>query len=266
MGIITISRGSYSRGTKIAAKLAEKLGYECISREILLEASKDFNVPQVKLTHAIEDAPSFLDRFKHGKKKYVTFIKKSFLEHIQRDNVLYHGLAGHYFTQGLPNVLKIRIHANLEYRINVIMKRENVPAVQAAQMIQKIDAERSRWSTYLYGIDTESPELYDIILRIDCIGVDEAVEALCEIATRPCFQSTPESMSNIKDMFLAESAYSAIINNFPEANVKCRDGIVMVSLESSLSAEEKVSKKIQKLVKNIDGIKEVRTFVIPFDV
>ena len=45
MGIITISRGSYNRGKEIAQKLSEKLGYECISREILLKASEDFNVP-----------------------------------------------------------------------------------------------------------------------------------------------------------------------------------------------------------------------------
>ncbi|MBW2573755.1 MAG: cytidylate kinase family protein, partial [Deltaproteobacteria bacterium] len=44
MGVITISRGSYSKGKEIAEKLAEKLDYDCISREILLQASKQFNV------------------------------------------------------------------------------------------------------------------------------------------------------------------------------------------------------------------------------
>ena len=38
MAIITISRGWYHRGREVAEKLAAKLGYECISREILLEA------------------------------------------------------------------------------------------------------------------------------------------------------------------------------------------------------------------------------------
>ena len=265
MGIITISRGSYSRGKEIAQKLSEKMGYECISREVLLEASKDFNIPEVKLIHAIEDAPSFLDRFKHGKKKYVAFIRKAFLEHIQRDNIIYHGLAGHYFTKGLPNVLKVRIHANYEYRIHVIMKRENVSEEKAVQILQKIDAERSKWSMFLYGLDTASPELYDIILRIDCIGINEAVDALYTIAKRPCFQSTPESLNNVKDMYLAASAYSVIMNKFPDANVKCKDGKVMVSIESSLAVEEKVAKKIKNMVKNIDGIKEVKTFVIPFE-
>ena len=98
MGIITISRGSYSKGKEIAEKLAEKLGYKCISREILLKASKDFDVPEVKLLQAIQDAPSVLDRLKHGKKKYIAFIRKAFLESIQSDNVIYHGLAGQFFT------------------------------------------------------------------------------------------------------------------------------------------------------------------------
>jgi len=47
MGIITISRGSYSKGKDIAEKLSYKLNYECFSRDILLEASAHFNIPEV---------------------------------------------------------------------------------------------------------------------------------------------------------------------------------------------------------------------------
>ena len=45
MAIITISRGSYFRGKEVAEKLAQKLGYACISREILLEASAGIQYP-----------------------------------------------------------------------------------------------------------------------------------------------------------------------------------------------------------------------------
>lgn len=81
MGLITISRGSYSRGKETAEKLAHKLGYECISRDILLEASAHFNIPEVKRVRAIHDAPSFFDRFQHGKEKYILFIREALLEH-----------------------------------------------------------------------------------------------------------------------------------------------------------------------------------------
>jgi len=63
MGIITVARGSYSHGQEIAEKVAQKLGYDCISREVILEASKEFNIPEIKLTQAFEDAPSILPIF-----------------------------------------------------------------------------------------------------------------------------------------------------------------------------------------------------------
>jgi hypothetical protein len=113
MPIITISRGSYSRGKEVAEKLAQKLGYKCISRDILLEASEQFNIPEIKLIRAIHDAPSVLERFTHGKERYVAYIRSTLLKHVQKDNVVYHGLAGHYFLLGISHVIKVRIMADL---------------------------------------------------------------------------------------------------------------------------------------------------------
>jgi cytidylate kinase len=255
MGIITISRGSYSRGKEIAERLSQKLGYQCISREILLKASRDFNVPEVKLLQAIQDAPSVLDRLKHGKKKYIAFIRKAFLEQIQKDNIIYHGLAGQFFTSDLPNILKVRITADFNFRIKVVMKRENVSEEKARQILTKIDEERTKWSMFLYGIDTKAPELYDIILHIDTITVNDAVDILYNYAKLPCFQTTVDSQKKLKDMLIAAKAYSVIVKKFPEANVKCKDGVVLISVESSLSVEKVLAKKFSKLLKDIEGVK-----------
>jgi cytidylate kinase len=209
MGIITISRGSYSRGKEIAQKLAQKLGYECISREILLKASKDFNIPEVKLLHAIQDAPSIFDRLKEGKGKYTAFIREAFLEYVQKDNVVYHGFAGHFFTKDIPNILKVRIIANLDYRIKVVMDRENISEEKARQLIYNIDVERRKWSMYLYGIDTNASELYDLVLHIDNLGVDDAIDFIYDVAKCPCFQTTSESQKKLKEMLVAAKAYSS---------------------------------------------------------
>ena len=265
MGIITISRGSYSRGMEIAEKLAERLGYECVSREILLKASEDFNIPEVALTQAIQNAPSFLDHLKHGKKKYIAFIRKTFLEYLQRDNIDYHGMAGHFFTTGLSNVFKVRITADLEYRIKVVMKRENVSQEEAKKLLEDLDEARRKWSMYLYGIDTKAAELYDVILHVDCIRVDGAVDILYNITKRPCFQTSPESQKKLKDMLVAARAYAMIVDKFPDANVKCMNGVVLVSVESSLAVEKRLASKFSKLLKNIEGVKEVKTYVIPFE-
>ena len=130
MSIITISRGSYYRGREVAEKLAQKLGYECLSRDILLEASEEFNIPEIKLIRAIKDAPSILDRLTHQKEKYVAYIRSALLKHVQKDNVVYHGLFGHFFLQDIPHVLKVRIVADLEDRVADEVKREGISASQ----------------------------------------------------------------------------------------------------------------------------------------
>ena len=93
MAIITISRGSYSKGKEVAEKVCQRHGYSCASREVLVEASDHFNIPEIKLVSALHDAPSVLERFTYGKERYLTFFEAAFLERVQKDNVVYHGLA-----------------------------------------------------------------------------------------------------------------------------------------------------------------------------
>jgi cytidylate kinase len=267
MGIITLSRGSYSKGKEIAEKLSQRLNYECVSREILLETSNQFNIDEVKLVRAIHDAPSIFDRFKHGKEKYVLFFREAFLRHIRKDNVVYHGLSGHFFCKGIPNVLKIRILSSLEARVKEEMRREHIPEKEARYVLKKDDEERRKWSMYLYGVDTNDPGLYDIVLHIDNLKVADAVDILTDVARRPCFQTTPESIGIINDFYLTAKVQEILFDRFHSAGVKCNRGIVSVTIETDLSLEQEISDRITRIVSDshIAGIKAVRVNVIPFE-
>lgn len=264
MSIITISRGSYSKGKEIAENLAKNLGYECISRDILLEASDHFNIPEIKLIRALHDAPSILNRFTYGKEMYVNFIREAFLEHIQKDNIIYHGLAGHFFIQGVPNILKVRIVANIENRVKEEMKRENIDEKKARYLLMKDDEERRKWSMNLYGVDTKDPYLYDIVLHIDNLRTKDAIDLLTDISKRPCFQLSPESKTMIHDLYLSAKAQSAIFGQIPSAKVKCKNGVLFVTIETDLTLEKEISDKAKIILKDLEGVKEVRVNIIPF--
>jgi len=200
MAIITISRGSYYRGREVAERLAAKLGYECISREILLEASQEFNIPEIKLVRAIQDAPKILQRLTHEKEKYVAFIRAALLKHVQRDNVVYHGLFGNFFLQGVPHVLKVRIVGDLEARVADEVEREGIPADKAREVILKDDQERRKWAYHLYGADTWDATYYDMVLHLKSITVDDAVSLIMHTLQFPSFQTTPESQEAIDNL------------------------------------------------------------------
>jgi hypothetical protein len=118
---------------------------------------------------------------------------------------------------------------------------------------------------YLYGIDTNSADLYDIVLHLDCLNVDSAVEILHNVSRSPCFRTTEESDRKLNDMLIEAKVYSIIVERYPDAKVKCKNGTVLISVESSLSAEKKIAKNFAKLIREIDGVKDVKTYVIPFE-
>jgi cytidylate kinase len=203
MALITISRGSYHRGREVAEKLAAKLGYECISREILLEASQEFNIPEMKLVRAIEDSPKILHRLTREKGKYVTYIRAALLKHAQNDNMVYHGLFGNFFLQDVPHVLKVRIVGDMDSRVAEEVERAGISASKARDILMRDDEERRKWALHLYGADTWDATFYDMVLHLKSISVDEAVSLIVHALQFPRFQSTPESRQVIDNLLEA---------------------------------------------------------------
>lgn len=202
MPIITISRGSYSHGMEVAKKLCARLGYVCVSREVILKASEHFNIPEIKLVRALHDAPSVLDRFVHGKERYVAYFREALLHYLLKDNIVYHGLAGHFFVPGISHAIKVRIIADIEDRIKVEKGRlHTISDEEALKTLEKDDEERRRWSRRLYGIDTSDPSLYDLVIHMSPMNTDDAVEIIVQAARQPCFQTTPESIKAMETLF-----------------------------------------------------------------
>jgi cytidylate kinase len=262
MSVITISRGSYSYGMAIAEKVAQRLNYECIARDVLLEASKEFNIPELKLFRAIKDAPSILDRFTYGKQKYVAYIQAALLNHLKRDNAVYHGFAGHFFVRGVSHVLKVRILADLEARIKLVMERDGISRKQALRFIKGLDAERRKWSQGLYGIDTEDASLYDLVIHIRKITVDDAADIICDTVGLKQFQTTPESQQAMDDLALAAEAKAVLIGMAPDVEVSAQKGVVYVETGAPPSTELALTQDIKKALKAVPGIRETQVRVL----
>src|SRR4030066_87062 len=258
MSCITISRGSYSYGKEIAEKVAVRLNYECVGRDALLEASETFNIPEIKLLEAIRDAPSVLGRFTYGKERYISYIQAALLNKMKKDNIVYHGLAGHFFLKNISHVLKVRIIADHEDRIAYMMKRESSLSRDAAQRrLKKIDEERIKWSQHLYGIDTRDPSLYDLVIHIKPITVEDAVDIICNTARLQHFQTTPESQQAMNDLVTAESVKAALVSFVPDVHVSCSQGKVQVSLHVSKYSTDSMTGEVEKIAKTIKGVDKI---------
>jgi cytidylate kinase len=258
MAVITISRGSYSRGKEIAEKVAARLGFECISRDLLLEVSKEHNIPELKLVHAIHDAPGILQRLNRKEEKYIAFIKSALLNHLKADNVVYHGLAGHFFVKDVPHALKVRVLADMEDRVQLEMERKGIDAEKARSILQKDDEERRKWSQRLYGIDTSDPSLYDLVVHIKQLTVDDAVDLICDCVSKEQFKTTPESQRMIEDLALSAAIHQALMDVGPNIKVCVDNKIAFIETEAAICAEEKFVEEIRQVAESFEAISDVR--------
>ena len=263
MAIITISRGSFSNGKNVAQRVARTLGYDCISREILLEASEHFNIPEIKLERALHDAPSILERFTYGKEHYLAYITAAFLERVQHNNVVYHGLAGQFFLQGVTHVLKVRILADIENRAALEMERESLTREQALERLCKDDEERRRWSMHLFGVDTWDPSLYDLVVHVHKLDVDDAANLICDCARLNQFKATSESQQILDDLTLAARVKAALMPDYPKTEVRATGGAVTVQARVNQTLEPALSDRIQAVAEQVRGVEEVHMHVVP---
>ena len=260
MSIITISRGSYSRGKEVAEKLALKLGYECISRDILLEASDEFNIPEIKLIRALHDPTSVLERFTHGKERYISYIYASLLQHVRKDNIVYHGLAGQFFLRDIPHALKVRVIADMQTRVNEEMIRENISAEKALYILHKDDEERRKWGLQVYGTDTWDSRLYDIVLHIGKLTVDDAVDILFDTVQKPNYQATAESLKIVEDLALSAKVKVNLVKIAPKIQVTADHGKIFISgIDDTLVAKNKT--QINTIAMQVEGVEEVIFYV-----
>ncbi len=263
MSIIAIGRASYSHGKEIAERVARELNYDCISKEIISLASQEYDIPENWLKKAVENTPTIRDRFSYGKKKYVAYIRAALLEYAAKDNLVYHGLAGQFLLEGIPNILKVLISATTEERLNLIMQRENVSKTEALKTIKKFDNERRKWTMYFHNQDPWDLSLYDLGLVIGRLSIDDAVDKILATVTLPSFQTTAESRRILANESLAARVKSDLMNFYADVEVSVEDHTVVVHIKRSMAQKEALTDDIRAILQEIPGVKEFRINVIP---
>jgi cytidylate kinase len=214
MAIITISRGSLSGGQRLAECVSDALGYRIISREDLVqEGARRYGVVEEHLQRALEQAPSFWDRFRVDRQIYRCVAQATLCSLIRDDDVVYHGHAGHLLLRDVTHVLRVRLIVPLRERIRYAMTSHGYSESEAEAFIRKRDEERVSWTRFLYGIEWGDPALYDITLNLERISMPAACQTLAALVEREEFLVTDEHRQRLDNLFLAAHVQAKLFLN-----------------------------------------------------
>jgi cytidylate kinase len=213
MQIVSISRGSNELGAEFARNLAGKLGYECISREDLLEEATRQRIPVGKIETAIVKPHVYSEHLALEMEHYKALATSILCEKALDHDIVYHGRTGHLLLPGVDNILRIRVVTSTENETTSAMSRLNLPRKKARQYIEAVEEDRRKWVKKFYNVDWDVLTLYDFVVSLDQVNASNAATAVCHMAQLPEFQSTPASINVLKDLQLAANARLALFRN-----------------------------------------------------
>ena len=233
MPVITISRGTFSGGKDLAECLAGRLGSPCLSREVIAEAAAQYGVSQEALGGALSQAPSFWQRFGRERDHYLAYIRAVLCQHARTGQLIYHGLGGHHLLAGIRHVIRVRVVADLSYRIRAAMAQRHMSSGQAETYINKVDEDRRKWTRFLYGVAWEDASNYDAVLNLEYLGVAGACEVVMRLTQLEPFQPTAESQAAMQNLALASLVTAALARDprTCDSDVRVRADAGSVTLE-----------------------------------
>lgn len=259
MAVITISRGSFSGGKMLAECLAEKLGYRCIDRDVIVEKAAAYGVSQEAVKDAIAKPPTFWDRFRHTRYTYLTLIQAALAEEVQRGGAVYHGNAGHLLLRGVSHVVRVRIIAPMSFRVAMLEDRLKINRSEAPGYIQKIDEDRRKWTQYLYGVEWSDASLYDIVVNLELLDIKAGCDIIAAVARQGCFAETPQSQAAMDDLVLASRVRANLVmspvTSGLEIDVVAHDGLVTV--RGKVSVGDQLT-DLQAIVRKVPGVRDVQ--------
>ena len=130
--------------------------------------------------------------------------------------------------------------------------------MKAFDNLKKDDVERRKWGMQLYGIDTSDSRLYDMVINIHKLQVEDAVEILCSALKSPFFESPDKTKKKIDDITLAAKIHSMMIDYSLIVEVKVDNGTAYLSnVGEVLRHDDMVRSRIEKLINGIEGIHKV---------
>lgn len=257
MYFITFSRKMGTNGSEIARRVAEQLGYAFYDTEAIEEAAKEMGF--LKDVQEIDEKPPplFLRFFSQNPEVHLDRLHSVIYELASRGNAVFLGRGGHILLRSFKCAFHIRVTSSLEKRIENLVGRGWLRQA-AIKAIHQSDHERGAFIKYAFKVDWDNPELYDIVLTMDNLTVDMAVNTVFHIAGSEEIKArSVDAMRSLEMMGLARRAEAALI----EAGLKYGPSISVLEPGriqlTGIVAVPLYKTKAEKILMEVKGIKSI---------
>ena len=183
--VITISREAGSGGRPLAERLAARLQFELVDRQILDLLVQNTGARERMIASLDEHARSGIDMWVEGiltgryidRSEYTNLLCQSVTALAEHGHSVIIGRAANVIL-GPRGGLHIRVTAPREFRVKALMDHLGLSAHDANTRIKKLDEERRRFYADVLHADVDNPTDYHLTINTGRVPLDLAEELI----------------------------------------------------------------------------------------
>lgn len=172
MSVITISRLDASRGEEVAALVALNLGFRLIDRKLMKELIYSYDLLS---SLGKMGEPGGGEGVAGEEARIRAATEGVIFHHAFKENIVLLGHGGQFLFRGCPSSFHVRIIASLAFRRRNFQPRGKENPDEA---LLRGDRKRRQMVRRYCGDDLSAPEHYDLVVKMDSLGVEGAAEAV----------------------------------------------------------------------------------------
>ena len=194
--LLTISREYGAGGSELGVLLGQRLGWPVLDHELISKLASRLSCDEGDVVAMDEHAPTLLERLaavgmvtapesRSHSRPWTTdpdcvaaAAKEVLLEAAQNLPLIVVGHGGNCLFRGRPDVLRVRVTAPVDLRVQRVARRSTMTAAKAAAEVRRRDSDRQNYLQRYYRSDTNDPCSYDLQINTGTISLDTAADLL----------------------------------------------------------------------------------------
>lgn len=259
MAIITISREMGSGGIPIAHQVAEDLGYTLVDGDAIKDVAAKYGLTDETLQQIDEKPPAFIEQLDRQIELGMNRIQLIVLEAALKGNVVIYGRGGQDLLTGITSVLRVRVIAPFEDRVERWAEREWIDPDLAHSLVRKSDQQRAGFIKYYFDRDWEDPLDYDLVINTVRLSNAMAVKLISEgVHDQNLVEKKSACKAKLKDLILQKKIQIARLADSRIEdiwfNIEVEEGHVTLSGHVYSEAERQAALDDAKQVEGITGV------------
>jgi len=268
MPLIAMTREMGSLGKDVAAGIAARTNRKVVYHEIIEPIANKMRLRKSHVQRLLDGTAGLWERLTTDKTSLSIFTADETFRFLRDGSTgVIRGWGAVHLLKDIPHVIRVRVCAPLETRIQRMMQRlatDNREAVE--KEIEMSEEAHTAITRRHFGVNWRDPENYDLVLSTERLSVEECVDEVECMMKKRRFQETPESVRMVENMSIEWAVRSSLRRDGRTAGlnigVDCDGGRVALSGMVDTQREAAAAAEVAAAT---EGVRDVDNRLKPAD-